>query len=116
MPDMGRRGIGTPDQLRAHLRAFEDAGVDQVIFIQQAGRNRHEHICEALELFASRVMPEFHEREPERAKRKAEALAPFAAQALARKPRLAAPADPAIPTYEAYGRTISEGPKPAPGG
>ena len=30
------------------------AGVDQVAFIQQGGRNRHEHICEALELFAER--------------------------------------------------------------
>ncbi len=43
-------GIGTPDDMRAHLRAFQDAGIDQVIFMQQAGRNRHDHICEALEL------------------------------------------------------------------
>ena len=38
-------------------------GVDQVVFIQQAGRNRHEDICESLELFASRIMPEFKERD-----------------------------------------------------
>jgi alkanesulfonate monooxygenase SsuD/methylene tetrahydromethanopterin reductase-like flavin-dependent oxidoreductase (luciferase family) len=29
-------GIGTPDDLRQHLRSFEAAGVDQVIFLQQA--------------------------------------------------------------------------------
>jgi alkanesulfonate monooxygenase SsuD/methylene tetrahydromethanopterin reductase-like flavin-dependent oxidoreductase (luciferase family) len=113
MPDMGRRGIGTPDQLRAHLSAFEDAGVDQVIFIQQAGRNRHDHICEALELFAGRVMPEFHEREDARAKRKAEELAPFVDAALARKPRLAPLAEDAIPTFQAYGRTITDSAPPS---
>ena len=114
VPDMGRRGIGTPAQVREHLQSFEDAGVDQVIFIQQAGRNRHDHICESLELFASRVMPEFHEREDARAKRKAEALAPFAEAALARKPRLAPLADEAIPSFQAFARTIAEGPRPEP--
>jgi alkanesulfonate monooxygenase SsuD/methylene tetrahydromethanopterin reductase-like flavin-dependent oxidoreductase (luciferase family) len=108
MPDMGRRGIGTPGQLRSHLAAFEEAGVDQVIFIQQAGRNRHDHICEALQLFAGRVMPEFHDREDARAKRKAEQLAPFVEAALARKPRLAPLAEDAIPSFQAYGRTITD--------
>ena len=47
LPDnAGRGGIGTPDQVRAHLKGYEDAGVDQVIFVQQSGTNRHEHICE----------------------------------------------------------------------
>jgi hypothetical protein len=32
----------------------------------RAGRNRHEHICQALELFASDVMPEFRACEIER--------------------------------------------------
>ena len=36
-----------------------------MILLNQAGRNRHEHICEALELFATEVMPEFHALEPE---------------------------------------------------
>ena len=34
-------GIGTPEQLRTHLRHFEESGVDQTVFIQQGGRNRH---------------------------------------------------------------------------
>ena len=42
LPEAGSsRGIGTPQQLREHLRSFEETGVDQVIFIQQGGRNRH---------------------------------------------------------------------------
>ena len=48
------RGIGTPEDFRAHVRSFEAAGVDQIILLQQAGRNRHEHICESLELLAAR--------------------------------------------------------------
>src|SRR5580698_6369758 len=56
-------GIATPEGLREHLRKFEEAGVDQVAFIQQGGRNKHEHICEALELFAAEVMPAFKAKE-----------------------------------------------------
>ena len=41
------------------LSRYEAAGVDQVIFLAQAGRTKHEHICESLELFARDVMPEF---------------------------------------------------------
>ena len=87
MPDMGpiEGGIGTPDELRAHLRKFADVGVDQVIFIQQGGRNRHDHICESLELFAGEVMPEFKEREAERERAKAERLAPAIEAAMERK-------------------------------
>src|SRR5438270_810949 len=62
----GANCIGTPDELRAALRTFQDAGVDQTIFIQQGGKTRHDHICESLELFAAKVMPEFAEREVER--------------------------------------------------
>jgi len=72
----GTGGIGTPDSMRAHLAEFAAAGVDQTVFIQQGGNNRHEDICESLDLFASAVMPEFKEREDERARRKADELAP----------------------------------------
>ncbi len=106
MPDVPAGGIGTPDDLRAHLRKFQDVGVDQVIFIQQGGRNRHEHICEALELFAAEVMPEFKEREDERARAKAERLAPAIEAAIARKPFMPAPDDDAIAVFNAYGRNI----------
>jgi len=78
-------GIGTPQDMRAHLEGFQEAGVDQVIFLQQAGRNRHEHICESLELFASEVMPAFKAEVEAREARKREGLEPHVQAALARK-------------------------------
>jgi alkanesulfonate monooxygenase SsuD/methylene tetrahydromethanopterin reductase-like flavin-dependent oxidoreductase (luciferase family) len=111
MKDDPARGIGTPAQLRNHLRGFAEAGVDQVAFIQQGGRNRHEHICEALELFASGVMPEFKEREAEREARKAEELAPFIEKAMARKVRMKELADKDIPQVVALGRRITDQPR-----
>jgi hypothetical protein len=98
------RAIGTPAAVRAYLRSMAETGVDQIVFIQQAGRNRHEHICESLELFAREVMPEFHEQEAERELEKAERLAPAVAAALARKRKLAPLAEVDIPTVRAYGR------------
>ena len=117
MPDMGAvaGGIGTPDGLRAHLRKFSDVGVDQVIFIQQGGRNRHDHICESLELFAERVMPEFKEKEEEREHAKRERLAPAIEAALARKQYMRALPDDEIKEVRAYGRTISDPNAPSQG-
>ena len=80
-----RGAIGTPDQVRELLRGYEDAGIDQVIFVSQAGRNRHEHICESLEIFATEVMPDFADHEAEREKAKLERLAPAMEAALARR-------------------------------
>ena len=110
MPDVGpvEGGIGTPEMLRNHLRKFADVGVDQVIFIQQGGKNRHDHICESLELFAAEVMPEFKEREAERERAKAERLAPAIEAAIKRKKFLRAPTDEEIQTFAAYGRTVAE--------
>jgi alkanesulfonate monooxygenase SsuD/methylene tetrahydromethanopterin reductase-like flavin-dependent oxidoreductase (luciferase family) len=90
-------GIGTPSQVRETLRAYADAGVDQMIFIQQSGRNEHEDICDALELFASDVMPEFKAEEPARRAAKAQRLAPDIEAAMARKQRRAEVADADIP-------------------
>ncbi len=94
-------GIGTPDDMRRHLEAFERAGVDQVIFLQQAGRNRHEHICESLELFAKEVMPGFAEKVAAREGEKAERLAPAVEAALGRKPWMRPLADDEIPVVRA---------------
>ena len=55
--------IGSPETIRNRLRKFETSHVDQIILLNQAGKNTHEHICESLELFAKEVMPEFHEKE-----------------------------------------------------
>jgi hypothetical protein len=99
----GSGSIGTPKSVREHLKSYADAGIDQMIFIQQSGMNRHEHICEAIELFAKDVMPALKEREDERVRRKQEELAPFVAAALARKPRLAELTDEQIPNVESIG-------------
>ena len=98
------RAIGTPAVVRSYLQSMTETGVDQIVFIQQAGRNRHDHICESLELFAREVMPEFHEKEAERERRKTEALAPYVEAALARKQKLAPIAESEIPSVKAYGR------------
>jgi alkanesulfonate monooxygenase SsuD/methylene tetrahydromethanopterin reductase-like flavin-dependent oxidoreductase (luciferase family) len=86
-----RGAIGTPAQIRELMRAYEAAGVDQVILTSQVGRNRHEHICESLELFARDVIPELAEDEVERERAKLERLGPAMDAALTRRdpPRMA---------------------------
>ena len=94
-------GIGTPDDIRGHIKAFQEVGVDQVIFLQQAGRNKHEHICEALELFAEEVMPEFKAEAAEREASKAKALASYIEAAMARKTWMPAIAREDVPIVRA---------------
>ena len=57
----------------------------------QAGKNRHEHICESLELFGTQVLPEFKDRDEAQVKAKAERLAPTVEAAMARKPEAGPP-------------------------
>ncbi len=107
LPDGGLGGgIGTPEDMRTHLRGFEETGVDQVIFIQQAGLNQHDHICQSLELFGAEVLPEFKERDPARRKEKEEELAPYIEAALARKNWMKPLEDAEIPKFPALGRNI----------
>ena len=66
--------IGSPKTLRERLRKFAQSNVDQVVLINQTGKNTHEHICESLDLFAKEVMPEFHDMEPDHQKWKQQVL------------------------------------------
>ncbi len=104
-------GIGTPETVARHCRAFEEAGVDQTVFIQQGGNNRHDHILETLELFARRVMPEFKEREREREAGKAAEMAPYIEAAFARKREQEGNGRPETepPVIDSYGRSIMAG-------
>ncbi len=105
----GLRGAtGTPEQVRAYLRRYEDCGVDQVILSCAAGRNRHEHIMESLELFGREVLPEFIERDAGRQRDKQERLAPVIEAVMARKPANDHP--PIDPDYEipAYPRVNAD--------
>ena len=61
--------------------------MDQLIFVMQAGKNRHEHIMESIELFGTEVLPEFVERDEARECAKAEKWAPIIEKAMARKRR-----------------------------
>jgi alkanesulfonate monooxygenase SsuD/methylene tetrahydromethanopterin reductase-like flavin-dependent oxidoreductase (luciferase family) len=91
-----RGAVGTPDQIAELCRRYEAQGVDQIVFVLQAGNNRHEDICHSLELFGERVIPEFAARTDEREREKMERLAPAIERALARRE----PARQAPPRYQ----------------
>jgi alkanesulfonate monooxygenase SsuD/methylene tetrahydromethanopterin reductase-like flavin-dependent oxidoreductase (luciferase family) len=66
--------IGSPDTIRKKLKKFQASNIDQVVLLNQAGKNTHEHICESLELFAKEVMPEFQGAHPDLLKWKEQVL------------------------------------------
>jgi alkanesulfonate monooxygenase SsuD/methylene tetrahydromethanopterin reductase-like flavin-dependent oxidoreductase (luciferase family) len=80
-----RGAIGTPEQVAELIERYAAAGVDEMIFVSQAGANRHEHICESLELFAEEVLPRFADRSEEREAGKRERFASAVEAALARR-------------------------------
>jgi hypothetical protein len=96
----GMGGIGSPKQLIENFRTLEDAGVDQLILLQQSGNYRHEHICESLELFGAEVLPQFKERDIIRDKAKQKELDPFIANAHRNVQKLENIKD--VPPVEAY--------------
>ena len=55
--------IGSPESLRRRLRKWEETHVDQIILLNQAGMTTHADIMDSLELFATEVMPEFHDHD-----------------------------------------------------
>jgi alkanesulfonate monooxygenase SsuD/methylene tetrahydromethanopterin reductase-like flavin-dependent oxidoreductase (luciferase family)/putative sterol carrier protein len=111
-----RGAVGTPDQIADLVSRYEKAGVDQIIFVAQAGSNQHEHVCEALELFGNTVLPEYAARADEIEKVKEERLGEAFEAALARRepPRTApeyvvSPSgeDAPAPVYEGAARRSS---------
>ena len=80
-----RGAIGTPEQIIELVRRYEAVGVDQIGFVLQAGKNRHEHICESIELFGAEVIPQFAPAAASREQAKAERLGPAIEAALARR-------------------------------
>ena len=97
LPTIVAPGIGTPGDYAKLVAEFDDAGVDQVIFLQQGGRNRHEHICESLEIFGEEVLPQFSPSAEEKVAEKNEKLAPYIEAALERKEYMKPLADDEIP-------------------
>jgi alkanesulfonate monooxygenase SsuD/methylene tetrahydromethanopterin reductase-like flavin-dependent oxidoreductase (luciferase family) len=90
-----RGAIGTPAQIEELIERYRAAGIDQIIFVAQAGRNRHEHICESLELFGKTVLPRYLKTADEEDAARLERLASAVHAALSRR----APARVADDTY-----------------
>lgn len=83
--------VGTPEMIRARLREFEAAGIDQVVCLSQAGKIPHELLCSSIELFTQEVLPEFKERDQRGAAQRAERNARLSEKAMARKPKAEPP-------------------------
>ena len=78
---------------------MEEIGVDQVVFLQQAGNNEHDHICESLECFAQNVLPDFKARHEIYAAQKAERLGPAIEKAHSKIPPIDKPQATPIEAY-----------------
>ena len=83
--------VGSPDDIRKVLLDYEAAGVDQINFIAQAGKLKHEDICESLELFGKTIIPEFQERDEKHCREKAQRLEPIIEAAMKRRVEEKAP-------------------------
>jgi alkanesulfonate monooxygenase SsuD/methylene tetrahydromethanopterin reductase-like flavin-dependent oxidoreductase (luciferase family) len=77
--------VGTPAQIGVRLKEFEDSGIDQVIFLSQAGRIPHEMLSSSIELFGKEALPEVKERDLKRTKEKAALKQRIIEKAMARK-------------------------------
>ena len=98
-PMAGISAIGDPAHVRAHFAELEDAGVDQVIILQQSGKYTHEHVCESLDLLGSSVIGEFRDRHVDRAEAKAKELEPYIEDALTRTPPIDGSEPPEVESY-----------------
>ncbi|MER6948657.1 LLM class flavin-dependent oxidoreductase [Nonomuraea sp. NPDC000554] len=109
--------LGTPQHLIDLIRRYEAAGVDQMIFVLQAGPNRHDHICESLELFGEKVLPVFADGREERERARRDRLAPAVESALARRAPARTMAEPYPIDEEAELARVTRprAPVPAPG-
>ena len=54
--------IGSPDSLRKFIKGYEDAHLDVMLFIAQAGSRKHEDIMASIDLFGRTVLPDLKER------------------------------------------------------
>jgi alkanesulfonate monooxygenase SsuD/methylene tetrahydromethanopterin reductase-like flavin-dependent oxidoreductase (luciferase family) len=98
-PMAGTSGVGSPEDVRRHFEELEDAGVDQLILLQQAGDYPHEHVCETLRLLGREVLPAFLERDERRQAEKEARLAPHVDRAMARVTPVEAVDPPVVESY-----------------
>jgi alkanesulfonate monooxygenase SsuD/methylene tetrahydromethanopterin reductase-like flavin-dependent oxidoreductase (luciferase family) len=88
--------VGTPEQIRETLLGFEESGVDQVLFLSQAGKIPHELLMSSIDLFGREVLPEIKERDHKRARQKAELIERLSEKAMKRKVMPKAPSGQTI--------------------
>ncbi len=98
-PMAGLDAVGTPEDVLRHFEDLEEAGVDQVIMLQQAAGYKHEDICNSLRLLGRDVLPVINGRHDAYRKQRDEELQPHVEKAMERveKP---SPAKPDV--VEAY--------------
>jgi len=88
--------VGTPAQIREALSGFEESGVDQVLFLSQAGKIPHELLSSSIDLFGSEVLPEIKERDHKRTSEKTALVERLSEKAMKRKPKMEARPGPTI--------------------
>jgi alkanesulfonate monooxygenase SsuD/methylene tetrahydromethanopterin reductase-like flavin-dependent oxidoreductase (luciferase family) len=91
-----RNCVGTPEQIRDALRGFEESGVDQVLFLSQAGNIPHELLMSSIDLFGREVLPEVKERDRKCARQKSELVERLNEKLLKRKVMPHPPTTPTI--------------------
>jgi len=75
--DLPSNLLGTPDDARVLLEAFERTNVDAILFREFEGWMRHEHVMESIELLGTQVLPEFRARHAAHEAWRAEQLKDF---------------------------------------
>ena len=84
-PERPQDCVGSLDVVRRQLREFEEAGIDQVVCLSQAGNIPHEMLCNSIELTGKELIPEFKERHAKSAAARAERIARLTAKVMPRK-------------------------------
>ncbi len=59
MADEGIICLGGPEKCAQVVRYYEEQGIDQIIFLVQAGGTPHDAIQRSLRLFGEKVIPQF---------------------------------------------------------
>jgi alkanesulfonate monooxygenase SsuD/methylene tetrahydromethanopterin reductase-like flavin-dependent oxidoreductase (luciferase family) len=85
-------GVGSVDEVRGNLEAYEAAGTDELMLLLPPAR--HEFLMESLTLLGQQVLPAFRERDEKARQRKAARLEPVIEKVLARQERRSPELDP----------------------
>ena len=104
----GTGGIGTPDQLRAHLDASRTPASTRPCSSSRAARTSTSTSASRSNLFAERRDAGVQGRRGGAPKRKKDELAPYVEAAFKRKEWMEQLTDDEIPEYQAYGAMVAE--------